>query len=121
MHALCVGSLDEKLELCFKVFDAESKGYLTLAEMRNVSGVISRLLYGTDNPEVADAEADQMFLDMDRDKDNKVPHQIWLQTIISTLFLGCLVAAVRRIEYLFSSDTFSGSCGTDYQLCISMS
>ena len=39
---LHIGSVDEKLELCFKAFDSKSKGYLTFKEVSKLVVIISR-------------------------------------------------------------------------------
>eukprot|EP00658_Telonema_sp_P-2_P038640 TRINITY_DN27683_c0_g1_i1.p1 TRINITY_DN27683_c0_g1~~TRINITY_DN27683_c0_g1_i1.p1 ORF type:complete len:542 (+),score=157.94 TRINITY_DN27683_c0_g1_i1:102-1727(+) len=69
---MLAGSLDEKVSLCFRIFDSDCKGYLKLKEVGRLSRIIARIVWGTSDLDVADAEAEKMFTTMDVNGDGQV-------------------------------------------------
>ena len=66
---LAAGSVEKKLEMCFMLYDLDKDGNLTSAEVSDLFQMISRLVYGVDNPIAAQREAEQMCNLVDTNRD----------------------------------------------------
>jgi hypothetical protein len=69
---LAAGSVEKKLEMCFQLYDLDKDGNLHRQEVSDLFRMISRLVYGVDNPVAAQREAEQMFNLVDANGDNMI-------------------------------------------------
>jgi len=64
---------DQKLKLAFQVFDADQSGYISNAEMHAlIRAIYKAQAYGKYDEKVADTVGSLMFQQMDKNRDNKI-------------------------------------------------
>jgi len=69
---LAAGSVEKKLEMCFKLYDVDKDGELSAAEVADLFQMISRFVYGVDNPTAAKREAATLFQLVDTNADGHI-------------------------------------------------